>query len=200
MSTWNCIASVVLFSLVALLSFSLWAFGAPLFPSEPALYSACAAVFLALGGLALLPGAGLPARARPRFCIAFATAFLAYAFCWSGTWFLVPDTFGETWGAALGLFVFALILKTILRLSLSLFVGTAILFLCHSLGYYTGDLFHDALRNRGPLGVDLALPSDTIRYLARLGWGLAYGAGLGAGVLAYLSDAETRSESPSTHI
>ena len=58
------------------------------------MYAACAIIFLGLGGLALLPGAGhRDIRSRWSFCLRFALGFIAYSVIWSVLWFTFRDTF-----------------------------------------------------------------------------------------------------------
>ena len=67
------ILPTVLFTLSALASFSIWAFGNGRYDSEAGLYSLCALVFVGLGGPALTPGCGIAgAGGRLRFAARFA--------------------------------------------------------------------------------------------------------------------------------
>lgn len=196
----KCWISVVLFTVVALLSFSVWAFGSRWFGSEPAMYAGCAVVFFGLGGLALLPGSGIARNERLRFCLAFFLAYLAYAFIWSVAWFAIPQSFGEVAGSSLGLLLFVRILMAMLKRKVSLLTATAVLFLFHTLGYYTGGLAYQALQGRGPLGFEWDASPATIRTTARLAWGLFYGIGLAIGIHQVLYLSRQSSTSPSTQI
>ncbi len=144
--------SVLLFLLVALLSFSVWAFGGAIFPSEPAMYAGCALVFLGLGGMALLPARERPGDNAIYFCVSFATAYLAYAIIWSVAWFSIPNTFGEVLGSSIGLLVFTAIFVRWNRLGVSILTGTAVVFLFHTFGYYLGGFTYAMLQGRGPMG------------------------------------------------
>src|SRR6056297_3355546 len=94
-----------LFTIVAVASFCVWAFGRSVFSSEKMMYAGCAAILLGLGGLSLVPGSGLSGIKRvTNWSIAFAVAFTAYAVIWSIAWFIFRNTFGEIIGSTLGLF------------------------------------------------------------------------------------------------
>lgn len=192
--------SVLLFSLVAVLSFSVWAFGGRLIPSEPMMYAGCAVVFLGLGGAALLPGLPFERKEKIRFCIAFAVSYLIYAVIWSVAWFTIPKTFGEIMGSLLGLLAFSALLKKWMRLKLPLLNGLALLFLFHTTGYYLGGFAYDSLQNRGPGALDLPWQPSTIRTVARLSWGVFYGAGVAIGVICFCHLSRQCPASPSTQI
>lgn len=192
--------SVVFFSLVALLSFSVWAFGGALFSSEPMMYAGCALVFLGLGGPALLPASGFRGRPAIVFCIAFALSYCVYAVIWSVAWFSLPNTFGEIVGSLLGLTAFALAIRKWTKLAVPLLTGVSVLFLFHTVGYYAGGFAYEALQGRGPTGLSLSWEPKNIRLLARLSWGLFYGIGLGLGICRFLYLSRQSSDSPSTHI
>lgn len=181
-----------LFTLVTLLSFSMWAFGSRVFSSESSLYTMCAIVFLGLGGLALTPGSVVETRREAAgFCLRFALGFAAYAFLWSISWFTFRDTFGEVLGSFAGLLAIIAILRRETTRSQSLLTATAVVFLWHTLGYYTGGLAYQALQGRGPLGVQLSFDAKTISTLARLSWGLFFGIGFGLGLASVIQRPRT---------
>lgn len=176
-----------LFTLVTVLSFSIWAFGSRIFSSEPSLYSMCALVFLSFGGLALTPGSNLESRRDiTGFCLRFAIGFAIYAFLWSVSWFTFRDTFGEILGSFAGLLALIAILRREVAFSRSVLTATAVVFLWHTLGYYTGGLAYSALQGRGLLGLQLPFESKTIVTLARLSWGLFFGFGFGLGLASLI--------------
>ncbi len=180
------ILPILLFSLVAIAAFSVWAFGSGLFRSEGGLYAICASVFLGLGGLALTPGQQLTGR-RPRaaFALRFAAGFSAYALLWSVTWLVFRNTFGEIAGSFLGYLALAAILRpAIPETERGLIPAVALLFLWGTLGYYVGELAYSSLQNRGILAVALPLESRQVSSLAGLSWGLFYGLGLGYGLVS----------------
>lgn len=192
--------SAILFTLVAVASFSCWAFGGRLFHSELTLYTACAVVFLGLGGVALSPGLPPGKGGIVRFSVVFAVSFLAYAFLWSTAWFLLPNTLGEVVGSTLGLIALVAIMKKALALDIALLSGVAIVFLMHTLGYYLGGFAYEALQGRGPYALNLEAPLPTVRTLARLSWGIGYGLGLGCRILALFHASACREARPSTQI
>lgn len=176
-----------LFTLVALVSFSAWAVGSRFFSSEPQMYAACALIFLGLGGLSLTPGSGLDNfKSRSQFCLRFALGFIAYSLIWSVSWFTFRDTFGEIAGSFFGLLALVALLRRDTGNSSTLLTATAIVFLWHSLGYYTGGLTYQMLQGRGAFGVTLPLdPKNTVT-VARFSWGLFYGLGLGFGLASLI--------------
>ncbi|NLT70227.1 MAG: hypothetical protein GXX91_05980 [Verrucomicrobiaceae bacterium] len=184
----SALLATLLFTLVALASFATWALGSHFFSSEAAMYTMCSLVFLGLGGLALMPAAGLPnPRSRLAFCLRFAIGFIAYSLLWSVSWFTFRDTFGEVIGSFSGLLALVAILGRGRRHSSdSLLIATAIVFLWHTLGYYTGGFAYKILQGRGPFGIEPFLQPEATVILARFSWGLCYGLGLGAGLTALL--------------
>lgn len=177
----------LLFTLVALASFATWALGSHFFSSEPAMYAMCAAIFLGLGGLALSPAGHFPVRkTRLAFSLRFGLGFIAYSFLWSVCWFTFRDTFGEVTGSFTGLLALIAILGRERYLTGSLVTATALVFLWHTLGYYTGGFTYMALQGRGPFGVEPFLEPKSMIILARFSWGLFYGLGLGFGLTCLL--------------
>lgn len=176
----------LLFTLTSLASFSIWALGSGLYSSEPGLYAFCAIVFLGFGGFSLTPGAGLSgAKTKAKLALRFAIGFAIYSLVWSVAWFTFRNTFGEVIGSFFGLIA----LVSVLRLGTpreagGLLAAVALVFLWHTLGYYTGGLAYEALQNRGPGAVELPFERKTVVTLARLSWGLFYGLGLGYGLAA----------------
>lgn len=183
------LAATLLFALVALLSFAVWAIGASLYTSEAGMYTLCAVVFFGLGGLALRPALGSnhtkPALA---FSLHFAAGFLIYAFIWSVAWFTFRNTFGEVIGSFLGLVGLVLVLRRCMPSRPDLLTATAVVFLWHTLGYYLGGQCYEALQNRGILAIELPMERSTVVILARFSWGLFYGLGLGYGLARMLQD------------
>ena len=191
----------ILFTLVALMSFSAWAFGGKLFSSEIGLYSACAVVFLSLGGISLLPGSPLSStNSKVGFCIRFAIGFIVYSIVWSVSWFTFRSTFGEVIGSFLGILGLLAILRTSREIKSPLIVGTAIIFLWHTLGYYTGELFYESLQGRGALAVPRDSISPITPTIARMSWGLFYGLGMGLGLSHVIQRSSQIRANPSTQI
>jgi len=177
----------VLFTLVALASFATWALGSRFFSSEPAMYTVCALIFLGFGGLALSPAGHFPApESRLAFCVRFGAGFIAYSFLWSVCWFTFRDTFGEVTGSFSGLLALIAILGRERYASGSLLTATAVVFLWHTLGYYTGGFTYMALQGRGAFGIEPFLDPKSTVILARFSWGLFYGLGLGFGLTCLL--------------
>lgn len=181
--------SVGLFSLVAILSFSCWAWGGSVFPSEVIMYAACALVFLLGGGMAMWPILGGTSRFRWTYCLRFALGYILYSILWSAAWFLFRNTWGEILGSSLGLVGLTGFLRRYTKQELSFVTVVAILFLFHSLGYYAGDFLHSALQGRGNVPLSLPCAPATVAVLSKLAWGVCYGMGLGWGLHQVLQTA-----------
>jgi len=180
----NTLPPTLLFTLVALLSFSVWALGSRLYSSEIGMYTICALVFFGLGGLTLIPGSGIAGRkAVAGFCIRFALGFTGYAAIWTTAWFTFRNTFGEVIGSFLGLVILVAALRRGVSSTHDFLTAVAVVFLWHTLGYYTGGLAYQTLQNGGVFAVELPFDRATVVTLARFSWGLFYGLGLGYGLV-----------------
>jgi hypothetical protein len=175
------------FGLVSLIVFGFWAYAGSWFyrrVGEAGFYAACALLFVLLSGVALHPLVERPRRVR-RFYRVFVPAFLAYAVVWSAAWFLsLPRhaRWGEWIGSLAGCSILAWILVRGLSKQASPGWAALILFVLHSAGYFSGGVWMYWLL--GPEGAEW-LPewSRAERALfAKLGWGLLYGLGFGAGL------------------
>lgn len=177
----------LLFTAVSLIAFAVWALGSSVFQSEWQLYAACAAVFLLGGGISLLPGSHTNSRSkRSEFLLRFALGFLVYAVIWSVAWFTFRNTFGEICGSFFGLIGLVAVFGKGRTFSGSFLSGVAVIFLWHTVGYYTGGFLYEMLQNRGRFGIELSIDPKTIVLIARFAWGLGYGAGLGYGLSRWL--------------
>lgn len=175
------------FAVVSLLAFSVWAFAGRWFyrnVGELGLYVATALVFVALSAWLLAPVAG-GAVSRRRFTVIFGGAFLAYAVAWCAAWFALRGGAGEWLGSLAGSVVFAAIVCRTLGRPQAMWVCAAVLFAAHSAGYFLGGVLYAWLGSQSAGGTSLAL-------LARLGWGLLYGLGFGAGIGFTLFTAQRR--------
>lgn len=181
------IFATLAFTLVALLSFAVWAFGSALHTSETGMYALCAVVFFGLGGAALAPASGASGRRNlTGFSLRFSLGFLIYAFVWSVAWFAFRNTFGEVLGSFLGLLALVAVLRQGRSKKQDLFTATAVVFFWYTLGYYLGGQSYEALQNRGALAIELPWDRATVVTLARFSWGLFYGLGLGFGLARML--------------
>ncbi|MBI5770759.1 MAG: hypothetical protein HZA93_23480 [Verrucomicrobia bacterium] len=154
----------VSFGAVSVAAYAIWAFR--WVPGQATMYAAIAVVYLGLGGLALGRLVDAPG-AWKRFPALFALAFLAYAIGWCACWFgLRGKYFADYWGAAAGLAAMTALLRSAFGSAESLPRLLAVLFVCHSVGYYAGGELAGAVR--GATG--------------RLLWGAGHGLGFGAGL------------------
>ncbi len=182
-----CVTSSVLrgawgFTVVSLAGFSVWAFAGKWFyknVGEAGLYLASALVFIGLAGLLLHPLVH-GERAMKRFYKAFVPAFLVYAFAWSVCWFVWGFGTGEWLGSFAGCALFTFVLKLMLGVKGRPGKVVLVLFLAHSAGYFAGDMLYKALAHP-PLAV-AGLTKAQAALAGRLGWGLCYGLGFGAGI------------------
>lgn len=172
------------FALVSLAGFSIWAFAGRWFyrnVGEAGLYVAIAAVFLGVSGLLLHPLVQGPSRHR-RFQTAFLPAFLAYAVVWSAAWFLLRNKAGEWIGSVAGCLTFGTVTCLIFRQPRAIPACAAVLFVTHSAGYFIGDRFMSWLTAPGPASPFPSATKAQLGTIAKLGWGLFYGLGFGAGL------------------
>lgn len=170
------------FAAVAVASFSCWAFGGSWLRSEAALYTACAAIFLGLGSVAV-HAAVADRLTRLRFFPLFAAAFLVYAAAWCAFWFATHDKRGEIFGSLTGAVAMAAVFRLALGRPASLLTGAAVLFFWHTAGYFGGEWLFD-------------LMGGGLSPWAKLAWGAGYGLGFGAGLGASLRPAPARADRP----
>ena len=183
----TCFRAVVLgtigFTVVSVAGFSAWAVAGKWFYAhggEAGLYAVCAVVFLGLSGLLLHPLVNGP-RPVLRFYKIFVPAFLAYAVVWCGFWFALHFGVGEWLGSFLGCAVFALVLARAFGNYRALPLVIIVLFLTHAAGYFAGDYaMHHFPKPGGAWLGDLS--KQNLGILAKLMWGVCYGAGFGAGL------------------
>jgi hypothetical protein len=129
---------------------------------EAGFYAACAVLFGVLGAVLLKPLARI---SFPRFAMIYGGAFFSYALCWCLAWFLVGGRAGEWLGGFAGSLAFCAVLAAAFRAWPTLVVGTLVLFIGHSGGYFLGGVAH-----------------ERITVLPQIAWGLFYGLGTGAGI------------------
>ncbi len=172
------------FATVSVAAFSVWAFAGRwcyAHIGEAGLYAVIAMVFLGLSGLLLHPLVRGPGSLL-RFYRIFVPAFLAYAVVWCGAWFAWHFGTGEWLGSLFGSVVFAALVGRAFGNFRRFIQVSAVLFVTHSAGYFLGGKWMDWLS--GPAGAELlaGFSKTQISALAKLGWGLLYGLGLGAGL------------------
>jgi hypothetical protein len=157
------------FTLTTIAAYSVWAFGGrTLYRSigELGLYAVCALVFILLGSFLLRPLTRLPLG---RFAAIFTTAFVAYAVAWCVVWFGTKSRAGEWLASLAGSLAFCVTLAFWFQAWRPVLIATAILFVAHSAGYFTGSWSFSALREEHAT-------------VAKLAWGFFHGLGMGAGL------------------
>lgn len=170
------------FTVLGLAGFLPWALGTGRWLGEGGMFALCAIVFIALSGPLLhrlTPGPG----SLWRFQILFTLAFVAYAAVWTLVWFKLRIHLSDYFGLALGTLAFSLVtawrLNAWKQLPLA-FVGLAVL---HTAGYWVGDEIYVTLRSKAELQIaSLHLNAAQCALIAKLGWGILYGVGFGAGI------------------
>jgi hypothetical protein len=152
------------FGLVSLLAYAIWAFR--LVPGQAPMYSAIAAVYLILSGLALSRLAIAP-KIVLRFALLFAISFLVYALFWCLLWFGIKGRYhGDLWGSLLGLAAMTWLFQNAFGSKNGFLAAFSILFTFHTIGYYLG--YEANTYFGGTTG--------------RLLWGAFHGLGFGAGL------------------
>lgn len=161
------------FGLASLAVFATVAFGERWMYTHLGLWGAYltwTALFIGLGGGALLPLAPSPWRGG-RFFGLFALAFFLYSVAWVAVYFLSKGSRTGEWMASLaGSAALVLTFRVAYHASGSFFPALLRLFITHSLGYFVGSALNDAFPR--PTGMLL--------------WGGVYGVCLGAGLGAIL--------------
>ena len=172
------------FAAVSVGAFSLWAFGGRWFHShggDAAMYSAIAAAFLVLSG-AILHTLIRGERPLARFYGAFVPAFLAYAVLWCVAWFVIKGPTGEWLGSLFGSFAFAAVVTKRLGGKSHICVTGLFVFIAHSVGYFMGGKLMYGILGGAFADCLQGWSKDQIGIVAKLGWGLLYGLGFGAGI------------------
>ena len=170
------------FTIVSLAGFAIWAFAGGWFyrnVGEAGLYAVSALVFIGVAGLVMPPLMVGTNRVR-RFYSVFGPAFLLYAFVWSLCWFVFKGRMGEWMGSFFGSVAFALASARLLRSRHQLVLAALVLFILHSAGYFLGSLAFMSQRNSP--GWMQELSRSQLALVAKMLWGLLYGAGFGAGI------------------
>ena len=171
------------FTTVSVAGFAIWAFGGRWFYAhvgEAGLYAACSIVFLGLSGLLLHPLISGP-RPLLRFYKVFIPAFVAYAIVWCAFWFALHFGAGEWLGSFFGCAAFALVLSRAFGNYRALPKVIALLFITHSAGYFAGGFAMEYLMKSGNAEW-LNLSKRGVGVLAKLMWGVCFGAGFGFGI------------------
>lgn len=148
---------------------------------EAGLYAATTVVFLGLSGLLLYPLVLGPSRVW-RLFRCFLPAFLAYAVAWCMLWFALGPGLGEWLGSLAGSLALVWLIGLGLDCRGGLVRSWAVFFFAHSAGYFAGGWSMAWILQASESGMFGSLSSGRVGILAKLSWGLAYGAGFGAGL------------------
>jgi hypothetical protein len=172
------------FAFVSLAGFSVWAFAGKWLHStlgEGGVYVACLVVFLGLSGVLMHP---LVRGRRPllRFYSIFVPAFFAYAVVWCAAWFVWRFGLGEWVGSLLGTVAFVTVTSLRLGHQRGFLKACLVLFICHSAGYFMGGKFMQWMAAPSVAATLSGLSKAHLSVIAKLGWGLSYGAGFGVGI------------------
>lgn len=140
-------------------------------------YIACIALFILLGGSALIPLVVGPRRLL-RFYAMFGAAFFMYGVSWMAAYFTFKRVFGEWLGSFSGSILMALVFAAGFGVMRSAPLLAALLFVANSIGYFLGSVFYYSLGR--PVGLML--------------WGAFFGLCLGAGLGAVFYFAQSKRE------
>jgi hypothetical protein len=172
------------FAFVSLAAFSVWAFAGNWLHAtlgESGVYGACLIVFLGLSGLLMHPLVR-GQRSLWLFYGIFVPAFFAYAVLWCVAWFAWRFGVGEWMGSLLGTIAFVAVTSLRLGHHRNFVKACLVLFICHSTGYFMGGKWMQWMAAPAVAGTLSSLSKANLSVIAKLGWGLFYGAGFGAGI------------------
>jgi hypothetical protein len=151
------------FGMVSVIAYSIWAFH--LVPGRVPMYISIAIVYIGLSGFAL-SRLVIKSGSSWKFCLSFALSFVVYALFWFG---LKGAFHGDLYGSFVGLAAMTWLLMKVFGKTFGFLPMFAVLFTCHTIGYYLGGEAHELID--GSFG--------------RILWGAFHGLGFGAG-LGYL--------------
>jgi hypothetical protein len=180
--------------LLSIAGFLPWALaGRPLSRAlgEAGMYAVCALAFLALSA-PLLHRLLIGPRSLTRFYTLFTAAFIPYSIAWTLGWMALRGHPGSAAGLILGCLAMAAVLCGWFRQWRLIPLITLALLLCQVPGYFLGGWAY------GALGA-LAKSSPTLAIVAKLSWGLFFGAGLGAGLAIALHRLQTPAITEESH-
>src|SRR5215472_9060853 len=175
---------IIGFTVVSLAGFTPWGLAGRWLHQtigEAGLYISCAAVFIGLSG-PLMHRLILGPDSLVRFYKLFGLAFAAYSTAWIAGWMSLRGHAGSLAGLLLGTILMGWILCTAFDASRARLKVIGILFALNALGYFGGGWVegHIAGLKEGVAG--FATERKTRLILAKMLWGLCYGAGFGAGL------------------
>jgi hypothetical protein len=178
------LAGSIGFAVVSLAGYSVWAFGGKWLHAhmgDAGLYIACLFVFLGSSGLLLRPLVH-GSRSLVRTYGIFIPAFFAYATVWCSAWFALGFGAGE-WAASLaGSVAFVAVTARGFGNFRGFVKVCIVLFIFHSAGYFVGGELMWWMIKPATAAALSGLTKTQIGVIAKLGWGLLYGLGFGAGI------------------
>lgn len=173
------------FALVSVAGFTPWVLAGKWFyrnPGEPAMYAACALVFIILSGLALhrmIIGPG----SLPRFYAFFGAAFLLYSIGWTVGWMALRGHSGSLAGLAAGTAMMAVMFGIAFEAKSRIADVAAVLFASNALGYFVGGWIEGYLSHQSAVNVaGIVLEGNALVVFMKYMWAVCYGLGLGAGL------------------
>lgn len=175
---------IIGFIVVSLAGFAPWGLAGHWFHQtmgEAGLYITCAAVFIGLSGplmhrLILGPGSLV------RFYKLFGLAFAAYSVAWIAGWMSLRGHTGSLAGLLAGTVFMGWILCAAFDDSRATLKVISILFVLNALGYFGGGWVEAQFAGLNEGIVGFAADKKTRLVLAKMLWGICYGAGFGAGL------------------
>ncbi len=172
--------STALFTLVALIAFSLWAFPLEFLQGSKKLYPAIAIVFILGGAPSMLPAfrANNGKTGQTKYLLLFWPAFMIFSAAWWFFWDLFLDHLGEVFGSFLGLLGLIIVFRCGFRMTRSVWQLLGIAFTWYTVNYYLSELTYTETKS---ISAIWATP------VSRLCWGLFFGLGMGA-ALSYITD------------
>jgi hypothetical protein len=172
------------FAVVSLAGYSVWAFGGKWLQGNlgtAGLYIACLLAFLGSSGLFLRP---LVYGSRPllRSYRIFIPAFVAYATVWCVAWFTCGFGAGEWVASLAGSAAFAAVAARGFGSFNGFVKAWVVLFIFHSTGYFLGGHLMRWVMTPAAAAMLGGFSKAELAAVAKLGWGLLYGLGFGAGI------------------
>jgi len=175
---------VIGFTVVSLAGFAPWGLAGRWFHQtvgEAGMYITCAVVFIGLSG-PLMHRLIIGPDSLLRFYKLFGLAFAAYSAAWMGAWMSLRGHTGSLVGLLAGTALMGWILCKAFDATRATLAVIGILFVLNALGYFGGGWVEGQVASLKEGIAGIAAERKTRLILAKMLWGLCYGAGFGAGL------------------